>query len=257
VESASSCKAVVSYVSTAPAERGVRVGLIGLGAIGRQVAEGVGSGAAGPDVELTAVLTRRSANLQSFLASGPDVVVEAASAEAVVAYAEPILASGASLVVASSAALLDPALRARLEEVCCRNRAHVYVPAGALIGLDALSAAAVGGLSAVSLRVAEPRSACDVARAVFEGSAFEAAQKFPGRLNIAASVIMATGADASVTLVECPPDHRREITLSARGAFGEFTASMWPEIRADRLSHIVALSLLATLRRLGGRLLIG
>ncbi|MBV9898402.1 MAG: hypothetical protein JO020_29965, partial [Chloroflexi bacterium] len=45
--------------------------------------------------------------------------------------------------------------------------------------------------------------------------------------------------------------------LSARGAFGDFTASLWPDIRADRLSHFVALSLLAALRRFQERLQIG
>jgi predicted dinucleotide-utilizing enzyme len=40
-----------------------------------------------------------------------------------------------------------------------------------------------------------------------------------------------------------------QLVLSARGAFGDFEATLRPTPRDDRLSHIVALSLLATLRR--------
>ncbi|MBV9898441.1 MAG: DUF108 domain-containing protein [Chloroflexi bacterium] len=269
----------MSCASTRRTEQILRVGLIGLGAIGQHVALGIASGAAGLDVELRAVLTRGTSRVDggqlertdqlrparipvftdfsSFLATGPQVVVEAASAEAATAYADPILASGASLIIASSAALMDSAFRARLEEICRRSSVRVYVTAGALIGLDALSAAAAGELHRVSLRVVEPQRMCEVPRVVFEGSAVEGARRFPGRLNVAATVALATGGDVSVTLLECPPDHRREITLSARGAFGDFTASLWPDIRADRLSHFVALSLLAALRRFQERLQIG
>ena len=231
----------------------MRVGLLGLGAIGQQVADGLGA----PDFEVVAVMTRQPrvhpvavTDANAFLAARPDVVVEAASASAVSAYGESILAAGVDLVVASSAALVDSALRARLEAACRVSGARVYVPAGALCGVDALAAAAVGGLEGVSLRVVEPGGG----HAVFDGSAVEGAHRFPSRLNVAATSALAIGADLPVILIG---GARREITLTAQGAFGEFTASMWPEPRKEQLSHIVALSVLATLRRLGQPLQIG
>jgi aspartate dehydrogenase len=228
----------------------MRVGLLGFGAIGQQVAEGLARGVAGPDVVLSAVFTRQPVgytDFDEFLASGLNVVVEAASASAVSAYGVSIVASGADLVVASSAALADVGFRERLEAACRANGARVYVPAGALCGVDALGAAAVGGLDAVSLRVVDPGVDADTA---FSGPASEGALRFPSRLNVAATVALALGGDASVTLSH---GSRREITLTARGAFGEFTASIRPEPRKDQLSHIVALSLLATLRELASR----
>jgi len=242
----------------------LRVGLLGLGTIGRQVADGILAGRAG-DVELCAVLTRRQrdqsevaaplmSELAAFLSTAPRVVLEAASAEAVTAYAEPILASGVDLVVVSTAGLVDADLRTRLETVCQHSGARLYVAAGALAGVDALAAAAVGGLDEVALRVVEP----GVERGdVYVGSALAGASQFPGRLNVAVTAALVARADVPVTLVEEPGEGRHEIELTARGVFGEFCARMHPRPRVDQLSHIVALSLLATLRRLQQPLQIG
>src|SRR5690348_5895695 len=112
----------------------LRVGLIGFGTIGQQVAEGIACGRAG-EVDLVAILTRRPrdaatrnarmlTDLAPFLATWPQMVVEAASAVAVAAYAEPILECGSSLILASTAALADEALRTRLEGVCARSGAR-------------------------------------------------------------------------------------------------------------------------------------
>jgi aspartate dehydrogenase len=240
----------------------LRVGLIGFGAIGRQVAVGIAAGRAG-DMRLAAVLTRQShpdapgaqcaTELESFLASGPEVVVEAASAAAVAALAEQIVLTGASMIVASASALADAALRARLDAACRTSGARVYLPAGALAGLDALSAAGVAEMDTPSLRVVEPGQ--DI-RVVFRGSALEAARRFPQRLNIAATAALAVGTDLEVTLEQQATDVRT-IELGAHGAFGTFFARVQPGAPTDQLSHIVALSLLAALRRLQQPIWIG
>lgn len=262
----------------------LQVGLIGLGAIGRQVAQGIATGRAG-EVELCAILTRRPrgaapavrrpgeppparlewrtgeasgtpqpsvapvlTDFAGFLSFKPAVVVEAASAEAVATYAERILQAGASLIVASSSALVDTSLRSRLAAECRGNGPRVYVPAGALVGLDGLAAAALAGVAAASLRVVEPGGG-SWREQVFHGTALEAATAFPDRLNIAATAALATDADVTVSL-EQSVSEARTIELSARGPFGELFTRLRPETRTDQLSHIVALSLLATLRRL-------
>jgi aspartate dehydrogenase len=175
-------------------------------------------------------------------------VVEVASAEAVTTYAEPILRTGTSLIVASSSALVDTRVQSRLAAACRASGARVYVPAGALGGLDALAAAAVAGLDTATLRVLEPEGGSRRQR-VFRGSALEAVAAFPDRLNVAATAALATGADITVSL-ERSAAEPRTIELSARGPFGELFSRVRPEVRMDQLSHIVALSVLATLRRL-------
>ena len=225
----------------------MRVGLIGFGTIGRQVADGILAGLAG-DVTLCAVLVRRSrdeavplvTDLAAMLGCAPEVVVEAASSDAVTVYAERVVETGATLILASAAALVDAALRMRLEAASRRSGAKVIVASGALVGVDALAAAAVGGLDEVALRVVEPGSQSHV---VFAGSVADGARRFPSRLNVAATI--ASIADGSVVL-EQQPGEKRVLEMRASGSFGEFRSELQPNLT----THIVALSLLASLRRL-------
>jgi aspartate dehydrogenase len=238
----------------------MRVGVIGFGAIGQQVVQGVADGLGG-DAEVCAILVRRpragesarpvTTDFATFLASDPGVVLEAASPEAVVAYAEPVLAAGAMFLSVSTSALVDTALRARLEAAYRQSGARLIAVAGALAGVDALASAAIAGLDAVALRVVEPGEQPWVE---FRGSAVDGAREFPSRLNVAATAMLAARTDVGVTLER---GQSRAIELTARGTFGEFVACMQPRPRPDQLSHIVALSLLAAVRRLQQPLQVG
>jgi predicted dinucleotide-utilizing enzyme len=97
----------------------------------------------------------------------------------------------------------------------------------------------------VTLRVVEPGTNQDV---VFNGPALAGARQFPSRLSVAATTALASQHDARVVLIQ-ESGAEREIVLEASGAFGAFSARMLPRPSAEPLSHIVALSLLATLRR--------
>jgi aspartate dehydrogenase len=241
----------------------VRVGLIGLGAIGRQVAAGIAAGVGG-DAVLVGVLVQQTAprqigapvftNCAAFLDTRPEVVLEAAGPAAFTAYAEPIVTSGASLIAASGSALVDQALRTRLEAACLQHGTRIYLPAGAVGGLDALGAAAAGGLEDVSLRIVEPGAA---ERVIFQGDALQGVATFPARLNSAAAVALLAGTQVRLELSQRPAPSGREIELTARGAFGDLLVRLRPTPHADHLSHIVALSLLATLRRLQQPIVVG
>ena len=135
-----------------------------------------------------------------------------------------------------------------------RHGTRIYLPAGAVGGLDALAAAAAGGLEDVSLRIVEPG---DDERLIFRGDALEGVRQFPSRLNSAAAVTFVANRDVRVELSQQPAERGREIELTARGAFGDLLVRMHPTPRPDRLSHIVALSLLASLRRLHQPIVVG
>jgi aspartate dehydrogenase len=226
----------------------VRVGIIGFGSIGREVARGVHDGLAG-DATLVGALVRNERvpehdiqflrTLDELLAQAPDFIIEAASPEAVSAYAEPILGEGISLVIASGSALMDAPFRGRLERICTQHGSRVYVPSGALAGMDALRALA-GRSSRVALRVTEPAAVTD--ELVFRGDAPEAIRRYPSRLNVAATALLASGSAVQVELRRAAG--RREIEIVVESEFGDFSAHMHPTPAS------VALSLVGTLRRL-------
>jgi aspartate dehydrogenase len=235
----------------------LRVGLIGLGAIGDQVAQGVATSLGG-DAQLVGILVRQRGahhnalapvftDLAAFLSTGPQVVLEAAGPAALAAYAEPVLASAAALIAASGSALLDVELRTRIEAACRRHHTRVYLPSGALGGLDALAAAALGDLDEVTLRVVQPG---EDERVIFRGDALQAAARFPESMNVAAVTAFVANCAVNVEFSQQSLDRGREIELRAEGSFGDLLVRLHPRSESHRLSHIVALSLLASLRRL-------
>jgi len=146
-------------------------------------------------------------DLKSLLAKKPDVVVEAASHEAVREYGEPLLRKGVALIVLSCGALCDDALRRKLERAAVKSGALLSVPSGGIGGLDALKAACVGGVDEVTIAVTKPpaawkgiayveKSGVDLdglrePRVLFDGTAREGVPHFPANVNIAAVLSMA------------------------------------------------------------------
>lgn len=143
----------------------------------------------------------------ALLAKKPDVVVEAASHEAVREYGEPLLSKGVALIVLSCGALCDNSLRRRLERAAETGSALLSVPSGGIGGLDALKAACIAGVDEVTIAVTKPPAAwrgiayveklgVDLGglrqpRVLFDGTAREGVPHFPANVNIAAVLSMA------------------------------------------------------------------
>ena len=131
------------------------------------------------------------------------MVVECAPAAVFRELAEPVLRAGKKLVVLSSGALLR---HADLIELARQHGAQIIVPSGAILGLDAITAAAEGEIHSVTMITqarARPAGRPYLAdnnidltgitepRLVFRGSPREAAVGFPANLNVAVSVSLA------------------------------------------------------------------
>ncbi|MEO7742042.1 MAG: aspartate dehydrogenase [Usitatibacter sp.] len=200
----------------------MRLGLLGGGTIARLFLEHVQQGRLG-EARVVAVAGRGPASrgkalaaeygvdyvvgTEALLAARPDVVVEAASHEAVREHGEKLLAGGISLIVLSGGALSDDAVRERLERAAKAHGAMLYVPSGGIGGLDALKAACEAGADEVSIAVTKPPAAwkgidyveklcvdldrLDGATTLFEGSAREGVPHFPANVNIAAVLALA------------------------------------------------------------------
>lgn len=145
--------------------------------------------------------------VKAMLARKPEVVIEAASHDAVREYGAPLLKKKIDLIVLSGGALCDDSLREQLERAAAKSGALLSVPSGGIGGLDALKAACVAGVDEVTIAVAKPPAAwkgipyvealgVDLdrlrePRVLFEGAAREGVPHFPANVNIAAVLSLA------------------------------------------------------------------
>jgi aspartate dehydrogenase len=229
-----------------------RIGLIGLGAIGRIVAGAVDSGKAG-DWRIDAVLTRslprparagHVADPAAFFPVPVDLYIECAGPAALASLGEEALRR-ADVWSVSGAALADTALSKKLEAVGRASGHRLRLVSGAIGGLDALQAFACAPGLAVEVSVAAP----DLAEP-FEAAAVEAARLLPNGVNVAVAAALA-GAGLERTRVRLArgPGNERELTLSARGALGSLRTALRPVTDPSNDLHIVASSLIAALRQ--------
>ena len=123
-----------------------------------------------------------------------DLAVEAAPAAVLEAICRPMLEAGKSVMVLSAGALLP---RPELIALAKERGGQIVVPTGALIGLDAVTAAAEGTIHAVRMTTRKPPKGLigapyleangisveglNAAKRVFSGTAREAAAGFPGK----------------------------------------------------------------------------
>ena len=261
----------------------LRVGIIGCGAIGSVLAEAICSGKAG-GAKLVAVYDlhreacerlRRSlgkdfaiaGSITGLLAEKPDLVVEAASQEAVRQYGEPVLKSGRHLMVMSVGALLDDRLRGRLAKAAGRSGARIYIPTGAAIAVDALKAASAGKLRSVTLTTRKPPAALGIkgkmtaAKVIYRGNAEEAVRKYPQNINVAATLSIAgLGKRRTKVVIIADPKISRNIhELEVKGDFGEFTARIGnvPSPKNPKTSYMAALSAIRLLKNFTDVLKVG
>ena len=132
-----------------------RIGLLGCGAIGTQIAIAIDSGVI--SAKLTHIYDTNKANSEKLvtklkekptivenahlLSSNPiDIVVEAASQDAVSDNALSILQNRKDLMIMSAGALLDESVYDIITDACKEFKKTVYLPSGAIAGLDAIKA---------------------------------------------------------------------------------------------------------------------
>ncbi len=265
----------------------LRIAIGSLGTVGSAVAQRLDQGIDG--LTLVAVSARDRARAAERMAgyrhpvpvlplaelSGrADVIVECAPAGVFADVAEPAVKAGRIFVPISVGALLS---NWQIVDLAKTHGARIIVPTGALLGLDAVRAAAEGHIDSVRMVTRKPPHALagspyieahainldrlDGPLKVFQGSAREGAQAFPANVNVAAALGLAgVGADRTRLEIWADPNVTRNthnIVIEADSARLELNIENVPTEENPRTGRIVALSVIATLKRLVSPLTIG
>src|SRR6266850_5930851 len=263
-----------------------RIAIAGLGEIGKTVAHKLAQGL--PGLALAAITTRDRGKAQAWLdregISCPlvsldelpdhaDLVVECAPAAILDQICRPMLSAGRQVMVLSASALLP---RPDLVDLARAHGGQIIVPTGALIGFDAVSAAAEGTINSVQMVTRKPptglvgapylienRISLDglkSALCVFKGSARDGAAAFPANVNVVAALSLAgIGPDRTTIEIWADPAVTRNchsIEVDADSARFSLAIENIPS-ENPKTGRITALSALAALRKLRAPLSVG
>jgi len=224
------------------------VGIVGCGAIGHALIKAFESNTL--SMRMAGVTSRTERSARDFLvtlASPPpylplvdliaasDLIVEAAGGAVVPALAAEVFAAGKDLMVISAGALLDhPEVIARSRQTGCR----LFVPSGAIAGLDGIKSARTGNVTHVTMTTRKPPQGLEGAphlvrnaislvglmeeREVFSGTAREACKGFPANVNVCAAVSLAgIGPDKTrIRILAVPGLQRNCHDIEVEGDFG-------------------------------------
>ena len=262
------------------------VAIGGLGAIGLALARALDGGVPGLRLVLVSAKDRAkaAANVAGFrdvplvvdLAdlAAADIVVEAAPASVFEQIALPAIDAGRVFVPSSVGQLLP---RMHLVERARASGARIVVPTGALLGLDAVRAAAEGEVSSVTIETRKPPGglvgapylaahgidvlAVTAPTVIFEGNAFDAAAGFPANVNVAAALALAgIGPQRTTVRIWADPTVDRNIhTIRVEAAAARLTMTVEnvPSEANPKTGKLTPLSVLACLRGLTSTLKVG
>ncbi|HKG30265.1 MAG TPA: aspartate dehydrogenase [Nitrososphaeraceae archaeon] len=265
-----------------------KVGIIGCGTIGSELALAIDSGKVKKasllllyDKVENAVVKLKSklensntttfSNFSQFISSSAfantDIIVEAASQDAVRKFAKTIIQSGKDLIIMSVGALTDGDLLHELSDIASKKEVHIYVPSGAIAGIDAIRSIrhllksvtisttktpkALAGAPFFEKTRIKPESITKK-RLIYEGTARDAVKKFPSNVNVAAALGLAgVGMDATkVKIIADPAISVNQHEITAKGKFGEIKILLQntPSPSNPKTSYLAVLSAVECLR---------
>ena len=203
------------------------------------------------------------------LSSQPiDIVVEAASQDAVKDVALSVLQNKKDLMIMSVGALLDESIYDILSDACKDFKKTIYLPSGAIAGLDGIKSVKDELESLSIITTKHPRSlkgakffeTSDIdldeinsTTTIFEGTAKTAVSLFPANINVAAllSLVGIGSEKTNVTIVADPNTDKNTHHIEALGKFGKmtFTIENIPDANNPKTSRLAILSAIQTLKK--------
>jgi aspartate dehydrogenase len=256
----------------------LKIGIVGCGTIGSQLAMAIDQRFKDRAklVALCDIVNSKAVSLANSLSEPPpilsigelikesDLVVEAASASMSGELARKALRAKRDVMVMSGGGLIDSDV---FELANCMRR-HIYLPSGAICGLDGVKSALVGKVSRVTLTSRKPPqgfqgapyvvenridlSSIKEETVLFQGSAREAIKGFPQNINVAVALSFAgIGPEETQVRIICSPHFTTNShEVEVEGEFGRLTAKTEnvPSPQNPKTSYLAVLSAIATLR---------
>jgi aspartate dehydrogenase len=262
----------------------MKVGIVGCGTIGTAVAKAMEKI---QEVGQTYILDHKTGVAKSLevilsktqvidkledLVRLSDVVVEAASQDAAREVLPEALAAGKDVVVMSVGVFVDMVFQREMEELAQKNCCKIFLPSGAVCGIDGLAAASEGTIRVVEMISVKPPAALKDVKylqerkvdldaisqptVVYKGPASEAVKLFPKNINVAASVSLAgIGFHRTlVTIIADPSATENVHKIVAQGNFGKFVVELQnvPSPKNPRTSYLAVLSAVAAVKKIVG-----
>jgi len=267
----------------------LKIGILGVGAIGSTIARALDQKQVDAELVALADQDRALAEILSAELSGhpvvvsvdemierSDLAVEAASQAALAGFVPRALAHGRDMLIMSVGGLLghEEWFREARKKGC-----RIYIPSGAIAGLDGIKSASIGHIESALLISRKPVAALEGSKyviernlaldtfredtVIFEGLAEEAARAFPATSNVAASLRLAvdpsTPVPVRVRIIAVPGGKENVHEIHVEGEFGRFTVKVenLPSEANPRTSQLAAFSAIATLKNLTRSLRVG
>jgi len=258
----------------------MRIGILGCGNIGRTVIKSIYSNGLDYSVEGVFDISREGfeklpvdlknkikfySDFDEFIRKPFNLVLESASQKAVKEHAKKILANNKNLMIMSVGALEDDVFFDWLKKEAQKRSLKIYIPSGAIAGVDGLKSAGVGEIESVELVTRKnPKSlGLNIKKetVVFKGSARNAVKEFPKNINVSATLSLAgIGFDQTrVKIIADPKVSSNTHEIHIKGNFGEIlvTAKNKPFPENPKTSYLAALSAIATLKKISENIEIG
>ena len=203
-----------------------------------------------------------------------DLIIEAASQTIALPVAQRALEQNKQVIILSIGGLLT---WNGLSLVLAKTQGKLWIPSGALAGVDGLLAANQGHVRRVTLTTRKPLAGLEGApylekkkirlsaikkpTLIFKGNAAEAIRAFPRNVNVAATLALAgLGPRKTQVRIFASPTYRRnQHEVEIEGDFGRIRTEVenLPSAANPRTSELAILSCLATLKKIFSRVHIG
>ncbi|MCK5661195.1 MAG: aspartate dehydrogenase, partial [Methanosarcinales archaeon] len=197
-----------------------------------------------------------------------DLIVECASPSAATSIILKTLSSGTDVMVMSVGVLLNKDFYEECVGLASKNNCRIYIPSGAVAGVDGLKSASVGRIDSVTLTTTKPPGGLKGApyiesnnidldaitekTVVFDGVALDAIKGFPANVNVSATLSLAgIGAENTHVVIVADPAATRNVhRIQVEGEFGSYSVKVnnVPSPTNPKTSYLAALSAIATLK---------